>query len=406
VYTYTVTNPGDCPLQVTLTDSMIAELGDPEGDNIVNGLLDPGETWTYTVTEELICECQTMSLFTNKATVVGVDEIGGPDGTAEDTACWSVIVFQWQPRTIGYWGNWKNHYDTIGYWGNWKNHYDEGEFDVLLAAATSNSDNLGDIAAGEGEYAIYGEWYGEDNVHDFLLGKPPKLRGTAKAEFLMEKQFLATWLNVKAYMDWVDSEPITDFDGSPDAAMDPNATVFLNSEAEVDLFGSATPTVMEILEIIETEKGSWEAEDFQEAYHVLDKINNAGDTAYRKFIPQWFEPTDCPAPLYNSGSFTPQGGASDTSGPVYGWVFVHTNPSVELITWVILQGATPDSIYSIWVNQYPDDCPTTPTGSLTTDSHGNGNAYVTEALLTTTTEVWVSAVGGGQVLRSTAVTID
>jgi len=109
------------------------------------------------------------------------------------------------------------------------------------------------------------------------------------------------------------------------------------------------------------------------------------------------------APLYNSRSFTCSGGASDTSGSTYGTVWFYTDTSGDLTAWVILEGATPDATYSIWVNQYPDDCPTTPTGSLTTDSDGNGITYVTEPLLSTTTSVWVSAVGGSQVLRSTAV---
>ena len=48
-------------------------------------------------------------------------------------------------------------------------------------------------------------------------------------------------------------------------------------------------------------------------------------------------------------------------------------------------------------------CPTVATGTLTTNSQGNGNANVKVPAVSTATKYWVSADGGGQVLRSVAV---
>src|SRR5437773_7626258 len=50
VWTYTVTNPGSEPVKnVTVTDSVVGSItGLTGGDANNNGLLDPGETWTYT----------------------------------------------------------------------------------------------------------------------------------------------------------------------------------------------------------------------------------------------------------------------------------------------------------------------------------------------------------------------
>jgi hypothetical protein len=49
VWTYIVTNPGDVPLSgVVVTDDILGVIPGPDsGDTNNNGLLDPGETWTY-----------------------------------------------------------------------------------------------------------------------------------------------------------------------------------------------------------------------------------------------------------------------------------------------------------------------------------------------------------------------
>jgi len=163
------------------------------------------------------------------------------------------------------------------------------------------------------------EWYGEGNVHDFLLGKPPfKKKDVDKdafARFIMEKQFLATWLNVKSYLDWVAPTYIDGFTGSPDAAMDPNAMVYLSGDA-ADLFG-ATPTVMDILDTIEDEKERWGKDEFQTAYEVLDDLNNAESNSYAMFIPPHFDADACPLVLENKDSTTWQVTDDDRYGKLF-----------------------------------------------------------------------------------------
>ena len=115
------------------------------------------------------------------------------------------------------------------------------------------------------------------------------------------------------------------------------------------------------------------------------------------------------ASLYDSDPCTYPGGASDTSGPTYGFVIINTNDSGDLIVEVALKGAIANATYDVWVNQYPGGCPlSSPTdpGAITTNKKGNGNAHVEIKRVVGATNFWVSAVGGGQVLRSTAVELD
>lgn len=77
VYTYVVTNPGDVPLAgVALIDDQCAPISGPNpvGDVNLNGLLDPGETWTYTCTMALAVD----TLNTVIATGLPVDPTGQP----------------------------------------------------------------------------------------------------------------------------------------------------------------------------------------------------------------------------------------------------------------------------------------------------------------------------------------
>lgn len=115
------------------------------------------------------------------------------------------------------------------------------------------------------------------------------------------------------------------------------------------------------------------------------------------------------APLYDSSESTCEGGAVDTSGPTFGSVVLSTNASGDLSIEVKLKGATSQATYDIWVNQYPGACPlSSPTapGVLTTNVKGDGKAHVEVARVAGATNFWVSAVGGGQVLRSTAVVLN
>lgn len=284
-YHYYVENTGDCSLDVTLTDSELGEITDPSGETVEeNGYLDPGETWHYTADYTLECpeDNYEYSLYSNVATAIGVDAIGGE---VTDCDCWTLIIFQWQPRTIGYWGNWDNHYD-------WDEDEDN-DFDALVEYAFNHSDNLEGLATHMG-WGDPAEIEGSE-IHDFLLGKPPKLKGTHKAMFLMEKQFMATAFNVFSYMDWVDPGYITGFTGTADVGMDPNATVYLSGNAAT-LFGAET-TVLEILHQIADEKLGWfNADDVQSiktAQEVLDMMNNAEKNNYELFVDPDFDHDVC-----------------------------------------------------------------------------------------------------------------
>ena len=111
------------------------------------------------------------------------------------------------------------------------------------------------------------------------------------------------------------------------------------------------------------------------------------------------------APLYNSNPYTCSGGASDIGGPTFGAVTIDKDGTTIVVD-VTLDGATASSTYDIWVNQDPGGCPlSTPTApaALTTDGSGDGTAHVETPVVSGATKFWISAVGGGQVLRSTSV---
>jgi len=280
-YSYTLESTGDCSLNVTsLTDDSTSTPVYEEGDTNGNGYLDPDETWYYSSSWLLECdpeEERDKTLFTNVAEVEAEDAEGTQ---VSDTACWTVVIFQWLPR-------------TIGYWGNWDNHYTEGQFDALLEAAIDNSPNIATLNSTG--------WYGAGNVHNFLLGKPPinpKDGKDAFAQFTMEKQFLATWLNVKAYIDWINDSYIDGFTGSGDAAMNPDAIVYLTAECMPDgaagLFEADALSVEDLLMFIKAEKTGWHAAEFGIAYEVLDIMNNAESNNYCAFIDPDWDPAECP----------------------------------------------------------------------------------------------------------------
>ncbi len=117
------------------------------------------------------------------------------------------------------------------------------------------------------------------------------------------------------------------------------------------------------------------------------------------------EESSTPKPLYNSNSLTCTGGASETGGPTFGTVtLVDTGSSIEVQAQVT--GGTASSSYDIWLNQDPGGCPQggpIKPGAIVTDELGNGTGTATAPKVSGATNYWISAVGGGQVLRSTAV---
>jgi uncharacterized repeat protein (TIGR01451 family) len=259
-YDYAVTNTGDCSLTVVLTDDQIATLNGPTGDD-GNGYLDPSETWYYTSNQLIECTGFTELVFTNIATAVGTDATGGQD---TDTDSWTVTIFQWQPR-------------TIGYWGNWANHYTDTEMSAIADKVDSNSAYFGtpgpDLTA--------------STIKSLLLAVDQSGKMTqAKARLLVQKQLLAAWLNVKSYKDWAEIEDIPDFTGSDNAAMRPGATVYLSKVAGAQtLFGAATKTVQEVLDAVDAGMSTWNQNQLLIAKTVLDMMNNAENNGYFMFIP-------------------------------------------------------------------------------------------------------------------------
>jgi uncharacterized repeat protein (TIGR01451 family) len=70
-YTYEVTNPGDDPLDVDISDDKCSPLDFTGGDDNDNYVLDPGEAWTYICARALSIDT------TNTAIVTGTDSAGG-----------------------------------------------------------------------------------------------------------------------------------------------------------------------------------------------------------------------------------------------------------------------------------------------------------------------------------------
>jgi hypothetical protein len=261
-YNYAVTNNGDCSLTVVLTDDQIAVLTGPTGDD-GNGYLDPGETWYYTSNQLIECTGIEELFFTNEAEAVGTDATGGTD---TDYDSWTVTIFQWLPR-------------TIGYWGNWANHYTDTEMNAIANAVDENSAYFGDVDPGPDLTAA--------TIKGLLLSVDQSGKMTLdKARLLTQKQLLAAWLNVKSYKDWAVIEDIDGFTGSADTAMNPDATVYLSKVAGAEtLFGAATLTVQEVLDAVDAGMVTWDQSKLLIAKTVLDKMNNAENNDYFMFMP-------------------------------------------------------------------------------------------------------------------------
>jgi hypothetical protein len=272
-YTYIVSNTGNCPLDVILMDNITENPNLISGDTNGNGLLDVIEVWIYEV--EWILECppeeQHSTLLRNAATALGVDDTGV---SVIDDDFWKLIIFQWLPR-------------SIGYWGNWDNHMDEGKINSLVRYVNIQSDYFGSPGDGDCKPLV------ADDVNALLLDKPSKGKMTyEKALSILQKQLLATWLNVKSYeaymagYDW----------GSLDRAIDPDAMVYFDTGGSM--------TVRALLERIEDAIACPSAKEANkarfnfiiEAAVILDMINNAEHNGYYMFIDPTFDPTDCPVP--------------------------------------------------------------------------------------------------------------
>jgi len=113
------------------------------------------------------------------------------------------------------------------------------------------------------------------------------------------------------------------------------------------------------------------------------------------------------APLYDSDPFTCSTGATDFEVPQLKVAILEIE-GADVKATVVLGGATPNSSYDIWINQDPGGCPLaepTVMGAITTDANGDGTGDAVAPIVGGALNFWISAVGGGQVLRSTAVTL-
>ena len=111
--------------------------------------------------------------------------------------------------------------------------------------------------------------------------------------------------------------------------------------------------------------------------------------------------------LYISNEFLCDQGATNLSSP-QAKIAILKKESGNIKVTVKLEGATPSSTYDIWINQDPGGCPLpspTEIGAIVTDALGNGVGDAMAPEVAGATKFWISAVGGGQVLRSTAVAL-
>lgn len=75
---------------------------------------------------------------------------------------------------------------------------------------------------------------------------------------------------------------------------------------------------------------------------------------------------------------------------------------------VRMKKVSPNTTYTVWLNQAPGDCPTTATASFTTNRQGNGGVFLSEPLAAGATHFWVSVVEDpqpGDVFRSPAAAL-
>ena len=248
-YLYTVENTGNASLIIVLKDDQTEEIVGPEGDD-GNGLLDPGESWEYTSSYLIECTGIEEMEHINIATASGTTATGA--STDNVTAQWTVTIFQWLPRTLGYWGNWDNHW---------------------------TEECMADLVGRVNEQSAYFEDLTPEMVAGLLLGPDQKGKMTVeKAQTLLIKQLLTAWLNIKSYEGAIDADDTTC--GSLDASLRPGAIIYVDG----------TPmTVEELIQDIESylalPAGDQDPQGLLTAKDLLDAINNAGDNGYESFMP-------------------------------------------------------------------------------------------------------------------------
>lgn len=110
------------------------------------------------------------------------------------------------------------------------------------------------------------------------------------------------------------------------------------------------------------------------------------------------------ATLFDSNDFTCSTGATNFSDPDGFVTFAFGSETVEFKA--VLYDGIPHTFYDIWVNQDPGGCPQGaplfPQG-MQTDVEGNAEKTFNVDQVEGAEHFWISVVGGGQVLRSTAI---
>ncbi len=109
-------------------------------------------------------------------------------------------------------------------------------------------------------------------------------------------------------------------------------------------------------------------------------------------------------------------GATVTSGQ-FGFVVLNTSGpgNSKVKAEVVVQDGIPNVTYEIYLIQYPGDCPTAKSGTLTTNDQGNGNGQVVEIRVPGSTHFWALGLVNDSayfpsnpksLLRTTAAALD
>jgi uncharacterized repeat protein (TIGR01451 family) len=267
-YYYGVHNCGDTPLDIlvvrdtTLEEDATQVMGASgrhnRGDLNNNDIFEPCETWWFSLDHTLECPAEniTYSDFCNTAMAAAFEPILESRVFAPEVV-WRVRIFQWLPR-------------TIGFWGNWDNHISPGCMVSLLEEVNGQSTYFGPGDPGPWANGLI------RTLLDPVKGKMTE----DKATELLEKQLLAAWLSVKSY------EALAGC-GDLNWAMDPDATVYIN--------GVADGTVKELLLRIEGAIESMDVRGLLLAKDILEAMNSAESNNYEMFLDPDFDPTVCPA---------------------------------------------------------------------------------------------------------------
>jgi fibro-slime domain-containing protein/uncharacterized repeat protein (TIGR01451 family) len=272
-YYYGLHNCGDTPLEIlvvrdtTLGEDAIEVLGrDGEhnrGDLNNNGVFEPCETWYFSLDHTLVCRGITYSDFCNSAMAGAFEPILESRVVVRDVT-WKVRIFQWLPRTIGFWANWDNHIAV-------------GDMRQLVADVDEQSTYFGLADPGPTAGGAV------RNLLERIKGK----MNADKAERMLAKQLLAAWLSVKSYENYGSY-------GDLNWAMNPNATVYIDTDGD-GVPDTADGTVKELLYRIEGAIGSMDKDGLLLAKDILEAMNSAESNHYVMFMDPSFDPTSpCP----------------------------------------------------------------------------------------------------------------